>query len=363
MMSWAAHELESYFIQKHVKARVSYLAILLGCLLPDLFTKLPVYGLSFGILHIKAEHDPWKYHRGWLGVGFTHSLAFGIVFATVVLGVSKSRAWFLGLIIGEAAHVLTDTFDSVGTMLFFPFTTQHYTIGMWAYVSQQGRYGDAAAYYSSLGGSGTSSGCAWRSPAGGCSRPSISSPSSSPTTAGGSGCATSWICAIPRSWLCTGPTSPTAARIFAWSIWARVTRHAPRTLIGAGGLALAGWVGWLLIGRRLWRRAGDPAPMPRRVAPIPVEGREDVLIYAVTAVALVGMGIWLTTPILNWIVGPAFVVAVVSVLTSSVRRWQFRRMPAAGATGPVRGEPAGPARPPRKRHRTPGRPTARCDSA
>ena len=32
-MSWAAHELESYVIQKHVKAKVSYVAILLGCLL------------------------------------------------------------------------------------------------------------------------------------------------------------------------------------------------------------------------------------------------------------------------------------------------------------------------------------------
>jgi len=30
-MSWAAHELESYFLQKHVKVKVSYLAILLGC--------------------------------------------------------------------------------------------------------------------------------------------------------------------------------------------------------------------------------------------------------------------------------------------------------------------------------------------
>jgi hypothetical protein len=69
-----------------------------------------------------------------------------------VLAISKNRAWFLGLVIGAWAHVLTDTFDSVGTMLFFPFTTQHYSTGMWAYASQAGRYGDAAAYYSSLGG-------------------------------------------------------------------------------------------------------------------------------------------------------------------------------------------------------------------
>ena len=36
-------------------------------------------------------------------------------------------------------------------MMFFPFTTQHYSFGMWQYASQEGRYGDAAAYFSSLG--------------------------------------------------------------------------------------------------------------------------------------------------------------------------------------------------------------------
>lgn len=150
-MSWAAHELESYFIQKHTKAKVSYLAILLGCLLPDLFTKLPVYGVQIGSFSFKAA-VPAEYHRGWPGVGFTHSLFFGVIVAGLVLWATKNRAWSLGLLLGQWAHVLTDTFDSVGTMVFFPFTTQHYTTGMWAYAAQQGRYGDAAAYYSSLGG-------------------------------------------------------------------------------------------------------------------------------------------------------------------------------------------------------------------
>ena len=151
-MSWAAHELESYVIQKHVKVKVSYAAILLGCLLPDLFTKLPVYGLHIGkITYIKASF-PAKYHRSWPGVGPTHSLLFGTLFAVVILAAFKNRAWFIGLLLGQWSHVLTDCFDSVGTMLFFPFTTQHYSTGMWAYASQAGRYGDAAAYYSSFGG-------------------------------------------------------------------------------------------------------------------------------------------------------------------------------------------------------------------
>ena len=78
----------------------------LGCLTPDLLTKLPVYGVSLGPIHFKAAH-PWAYHRGWPGVGFTHSLFFGVLVATLVLWLSGSRAWFLGLILGTAAHVLT----------------------------------------------------------------------------------------------------------------------------------------------------------------------------------------------------------------------------------------------------------------
>ncbi len=151
-MSWAAHELESYVIQKHFKSKVSYLAILLGCLLPDLFTKLPVYGLHIGNLTFIKAATPYKYHRGWPGVGLTHSLMFGSIFAVVILAVAKNRAWFIGLLLGQWSHVLTDCFDSVGTMLFFPFTTQHYSTGMWGYAAQAGRYGDAAAYYSSFGG-------------------------------------------------------------------------------------------------------------------------------------------------------------------------------------------------------------------
>ncbi|HMK12694.1 MAG TPA: metal-dependent hydrolase [Acidimicrobiales bacterium] len=151
-MSWAAHELESYFLQKHVKVTISFLAILLGCLSPDLFTKLPAYGIHIGSRTLLKAADAATWQRGWPGAGFTHSLTFGVVIAIIVLGVTRSRAWFLGLLVGQFAHALTDTFDSVGTMLFFPFTTQHYGLGMWAYGAQAGRYADAAAYYSSLGG-------------------------------------------------------------------------------------------------------------------------------------------------------------------------------------------------------------------
>lgn len=140
-MSWAAHEFENYFIQKHVGVKASFLGIVLGTQSPDLFTKSFVY----------AADDAAFFHRGWPGVGFTHSLFFGVVFATIILAVTRSRGWALGVLIGQWAHVLTDVADSAGVMVFFPFSTEPVTINMWKHAAAEGRYGDAAAYYSSLG--------------------------------------------------------------------------------------------------------------------------------------------------------------------------------------------------------------------
>jgi len=141
-VSWAAHEFENYFIQKHTGARASFFAIVLGALGPDLFTKFFVY----------AADDPAQFHRGWPGVGFTHSLIFGVFLATIVLAATKSRSWAIGILVGQWAHVLTDFADTAGTMPFFPFSTELVTISMWKHAAAEGRYGDAAAYYSSLGG-------------------------------------------------------------------------------------------------------------------------------------------------------------------------------------------------------------------
>ena len=141
-MSWAAHEFENYFLQKHVGLKASFLAIALGTFGPDLFTKAFVY----------ASDDPARFHRGWPGVGFTHSFIFGVVGAALVLAITRSRSWAVGILIGQWAHVLTDICDSAGVMPFFPFSTEPVTIGMWKHAASLGRYGDATAYYSSLGG-------------------------------------------------------------------------------------------------------------------------------------------------------------------------------------------------------------------
>lgn len=291
-MSWAAHELESYVIGGHIKARISYLAVLTGSLAPDMLTKLPVYGIHLGPLDIDPQAEPWAYHRGWPGVGPTHSLFFGVLVALLVLWLTKNRAWALGLMIGEWAHALTDMFDSIGTMLFFPFTTQKYTVGMWAYASQQGKFGDADAYYSSLGGVWDAFWLVvvlfgWRAltrdffftrvvpadPVWGWLRRRFRMSNRA-------------MLAVYRAYFCYG-----AARIVAWTGIARLRSgdRAPLDLSwggpafvdkapsswpgwgdfllnsvrGAALFALALYVLWRFVGRRVWARAPeDPAPAP-----------------------------------------------------------------------------------------------------
>lgn len=149
-MSWAAHDFECYVLQRHLGRYVSFLGILVGTYVPDAATKWYVYGINLGGFQIGAE-DPAQFHRGWPGAGFTHSLLFGLAIALLVSLVTRNRAWGLGVLAGAWAHMITDTNDTVGTMLFFPFSTEHVSTGAWAYAAQVGRYDDAGAYYSSLG--------------------------------------------------------------------------------------------------------------------------------------------------------------------------------------------------------------------
>ena len=55
--------------------------------------------------------------------------------------------------------------------------------------------------------------------------------------------------------------------------------------------------------------------------------RIELVMYGVAAAALIGLGAWLRTPILNWISGPAIVVAVVTLGTPAVERALRRRRP------------------------------------
>jgi len=155
-VSWAAHQFEYYAIQGHLPrrwaGRISFLAIVLGDQTCDFVGKAWTYGYDVGGTHYGPE-QPAQWQRGWPGLGFSHSIFWAFLLAGFVYLVTKrNRAWTIGVFIGVCMHVMTDIGDSVGTMLAFPFTTEHFTIGAWSYgVTPGGRNLDAAAYYSSLG--------------------------------------------------------------------------------------------------------------------------------------------------------------------------------------------------------------------
>ena len=149
-MSWAAHDLEPYAIQRHLGRKVAIFPLLLGSYSPDMFSKWFVYGIEVLDIELKAD-DPVQFHRGWPGVGFTHSIAFGIVVSLAILLLTRSRVWSLSFFLGHLAHALTDVGDTIGTMLLFPFSTETFGVGAWAYAGQVGRLTDAGAYFSGLG--------------------------------------------------------------------------------------------------------------------------------------------------------------------------------------------------------------------
>lgn len=155
-MSWAAHQFEVYAVQAHLpkkmRGKVSFFGIFLGDATPDLLSKFWVYGITIGDTRYGAD-SPHQWHRGWPGMGFTHTLFAGVVIGALLWLWKRNRALTVGYVLGYAAHALTDVNDSVGTMLLFPLSTLNWTVETWAYAATKagGKYLDAAAYYSSLG--------------------------------------------------------------------------------------------------------------------------------------------------------------------------------------------------------------------
>jgi len=141
--------MEPYALQRHLGKRVAIIPLIIGSYAPDMLSKWFVYGISVFGLKLKAD-DPAQFHRGWPGVGFTHSLLFGVLVALLILLLTKRNIWAFSFLIGQWSHALTDTGDTVGTMLLFPWT-QHFAIGAWQYAGQTGRFNDAGAYFSGLG--------------------------------------------------------------------------------------------------------------------------------------------------------------------------------------------------------------------
>lgn len=276
-MSWAAHEFENYFIQRHVGVKASFLGICAGTFAPDLFTKPFVYHAS----------NAAQFHRGWPGVGFTHSLTFGLVVSVVVLGLTRSRRWALGILIGAWAHVLTDAGDTAGVMPFFPFSTANVSVGMWKHTAGVGRLGDGAAYYSSLGGVWD---LFWLAMVVLFARKVLTDEYFRRVVLPADEKVWSWLqrrlrlthnglLVLYRAYFLYG-----LSRLIAWFLYARFEAKTPfepiwggpayapgvdlstmswlevtiRTLIGGVLFAACTWLLWTVFIRRLWRRAVDP---------------------------------------------------------------------------------------------------------
>jgi membrane-bound metal-dependent hydrolase YbcI (DUF457 family) len=133
-----------------MRGKVSWWAIFVGDFTPDFLAKFWVYGVTINGVHYGAS-KPYQFHRGWPGLGISHTLFLGALLTAGIWIWKRSRAWTVGYLLGFAAHVLTDVNDSIGTMLLFPFTTLNWSVQTWAYAAAGGKYRDAAAYYSSLG--------------------------------------------------------------------------------------------------------------------------------------------------------------------------------------------------------------------
>lgn len=150
-MSWAAHDIEPYLFRVKLGGAISLPLCLAGSYSPDIFTKWAVYGLDFSG-NAKIVDDPTQLHRGFPGVGFTHSLVFGLVLGAIIFLLSRNKMWAFSFVLGAWVHVFSDTLDSVGVMLFWPLSDWHMHLDVWEYVGEAGRKLDAIAYYTSLGG-------------------------------------------------------------------------------------------------------------------------------------------------------------------------------------------------------------------
>jgi membrane-bound metal-dependent hydrolase YbcI (DUF457 family) len=135
-----------------MRGKVSFFGIYLGDFTPDFLSKFWVYGVTINGHHYGAT-NPARWHRGFPGMGITHTVFLG---SLITLGIwlwKRNRAFAVGYMLGYAAHALTDINDSVGTVLLFPYSWTNFTVQTWSYAAtvEGGKYLDAAAYYSSLG--------------------------------------------------------------------------------------------------------------------------------------------------------------------------------------------------------------------
>ena len=121
-VSWAAHDLEPYAIQRHTRWKIAFVPLLLGSYAPDMMTKWFVYGIHLGPVGPEGDATPRSsIAAGRASASRTRSSTAPSSASFFWKGFG-SKLWGISFMIGEWAHALTDTGDTVGTMLLFPWT-------------------------------------------------------------------------------------------------------------------------------------------------------------------------------------------------------------------------------------------------
>ena len=165
-MSWAAHDLEPYAIQRHSQLKVAFVPLLIGSYAPDLMTKWFVYGIHLGPWELKATTRRSSTAAGRASASRTRS-STGSLIGLISGRASAARSGAISFLIGQWAHALTDTGDTVGTMLLFPWTF-HFHLNAWAYAGQTGASPTRPRTSAASAGCGTWSGSSTGSSAGAC---------------------------------------------------------------------------------------------------------------------------------------------------------------------------------------------------
>ena len=144
-MCWFSHDLEPYAF-KILSRRVLLTWLLFGSVSPDIFTKF----------FIESGWIPVFQHRH-IGIGVTHTLFFGVVVAIIIYFLAKRKVGHdyavrasTSFLIGQWSHVLLDSLDSVGLMIFFPFSEKFFALSFWSYAAQLGHWGDLYVFYHSI---------------------------------------------------------------------------------------------------------------------------------------------------------------------------------------------------------------------
>jgi membrane-bound metal-dependent hydrolase YbcI (DUF457 family) len=121
-MSVTAHLTEQFVLKKHFN-KLNIRWLILGSYIPD----------GWGIDRLFMLFNT-AMHRD-IGFGWLHSLSLPVLISLPIYFLFGRWA-FISFLLSVELHVLTDTLDSLGVMLFWPFDTTKYSLDIWPWYDQ-----------------------------------------------------------------------------------------------------------------------------------------------------------------------------------------------------------------------------------